>query len=252
MKKIFKDLSTSYNKYRNEDAILVYQMGKVGSTSFEQSLPNSIHLHTLFGNSPCYLHQNLRDKYKLGLLKRLFFEFVKRIAIKKRNKIKIISLIREPISRDKSMFFQNIQHWLYKYSEDPSTDIRSEGNEYLVDAFYKIYDFDYGLNWYSREFKKFTGIDVYQYEYNVKEGYTIINEGKFEVLIINLANLNELNAVITNFTGQDISQVKGNSGDKKWYSEVYKAFNKGFVIRTEYREKIQNSIFYRHFFYEKP
>ena len=48
-------LTSTYRRYRNEDNILIYQMGKVGSTSLAKALgERAIQIHNFYpSNQPC-------------------------------------------------------------------------------------------------------------------------------------------------------------------------------------------------------
>jgi|SRR5690606_2252081 len=98
--------------------ILIYQMGKVGSSSIYASLkakgvPKVFHLHRMNPETTqkmkrTFLEQNLLAQFRTEQL----FETIYRKAIQRRKKVKIITLVREPISRNISAFFENLTYRL--------------------------------------------------------------------------------------------------------------------------------------------
>src|SRR5690606_31013652 len=84
--------------------ILIYQMGKVGSSSIYASLkekgaPKVFHLHRM---NPVFTEKMKRTFLEKNLLKQFHteqhFEAIYKKAIERKKKVKIITLVREPIS----------------------------------------------------------------------------------------------------------------------------------------------------------
>src|SRR4051812_8379469 len=101
--------------YLTGNLILIYQMGKVGSTCIEKSLMTqkfqTAHYHSFFSPLPYIMFKNFYSiKYYVSFWNRLIYRIKMTILlylIKRNKNVKIISLIREPISRNLSMFFQD-------------------------------------------------------------------------------------------------------------------------------------------------
>ena len=112
---MINDVKKVIKMYRNK--IFIYQMGKVGSTSLEESIENSVHMHTLYSNSECWV----REAQLWGLLsplqkiKRYVGSKLDRMIIRSNNEVKIITLVRDPVARDVSMFFQRLPYWYTHY-----------------------------------------------------------------------------------------------------------------------------------------
>ncbi len=241
-------LISYYKEYRDESSILIYQMGKVGSTSIEKSLPSSIHIHSLFNNPPCFVHLKQRRVGLLSSIEGWVADGVKRLAIKNRKNIKIISLVRDPFKRDISMFFQNLPQWLYEYTGTHEVDTREEGLSILIDAFQKTYDYDYALRWFDLELKKLTGVDIFDFDFDVSKGYLEIHSGRYSILLLKLETISAANGVLNEFCGQEIEIITANSGNKKWYAPVYDDFKRTAFQSDEYVGKVKQSKLYKHFY----
>lgn len=234
----------------SSDKILVYQPGKVGSRSIMSALgEKGIHFHTLMSLYGCeefdsdlifYYHQKLRNK-----------------------KIKIITSVREPIARDLSGFFQgsDLELWPFSamnnhlilwYGDYHKNNVklddkelkrrmpRWEGN--LNDTFCKaariicenkLDEF----TWFDYEIKQLFDIDVYQYPFDKKKGYTIIKKNNTEILILKLEQLLYLENVISVFAGNsEIYLSNRNEGQNKLYSYTYKELKNKIRLDREYFE----------------
>ncbi|TPV53846.1 capsular biosynthesis protein [Aestuariibacter sp. GS-14] len=244
---MFRRLKEISERFSNESNVLIYQMGKVGSTSLEKSIPNSIHIHTLYGNAPCWVFQK---QHRSGI--RALFGFIgdliKRSCILKRKKVKIITLVRDPYKRNLSMFFQDISHWIYNYLGSKGADCRTDDNEFLFQVFENSFDQDYLHLWFDKEIRRFTGIDVYNRNFS-DLGFELYKKDKFEVLLLRAEDLNDNIKIIEEFLGFEISFSSSNVGDNKWYSSLYKDFR----IQAEdklltYKQNLKKSRFYRHFY----
>lgn len=97
---------------RADNFILVYQMGKVGSSSIEHTLEArnipSYHIHTFDDHEEFHMYHNKKDvskffDFKNRAMYRLVLNQRKRI-LQKREQIKIVTLIRDPIATVFSRF----------------------------------------------------------------------------------------------------------------------------------------------------
>jgi hypothetical protein len=232
MNYLIKQVFNFYKEYRDEKNILIYQMGKVGSTTIENSIPNSIHLHTLYNNPPCWIHQKIRRPGIIGQFIIEVGDFIKRIAIKQRKNIKIISMVRNPLNRDISMFFQNLPYWYIHHVHKNQIDIREDGVEFLEEVFSESYDHNYQLEWFDKEIKRLTGIDIFNENYNTKKGYIKIKKGKYELFLFRLEDIDKALPALSDFVGKDIILKEKNIGDKKWYASIYSEFKQKFTKKA--------------------
>ena len=246
-------------RYKDKDTIFIYQMGKVGSTTLENSIPNALHVHAFYNaNHTCPIRQY--GIYKFGFLHYFYrveqeiLSYIIRYIFKKRKNTKIITLVREPVSRNISMFFHDIDAYLFAAttncmnSRKKTLSTRSQEGNILVDVFNQEFNHDYVLDWFDKEFLPMTGIDIYSYEFNSSIGYSRIQENNVEVLCLNIKKLSSSINILNQFTGSPITLLTSNYADEKWYSHAYQEFKVSYSPPEAYQLKVKKSKYYNHFF----
>jgi hypothetical protein len=220
-------------------------MGKVGSSSLELSISNSVHLHSLFGHSPCLVGENQRWPGLKGRVVRYVQSLVRRYALSKRREIKIITLVRDPVKRNISMFFQELPYWIVDYINRHNPDMRQADFEFLLDVYRFSFDHDYCLNWFDWELKRLTGIDVLSDGFDAEKGFELYEHGKYKVLCLRAESLSSVKDHICDFVGYQYDDFRTNDASNKWYGEVYSKFisNKKVVYSLPESEKVLNSRF---------
>lgn len=225
----------------------LYQPGKVGSVTIHTSnLLNDCHLHSLtyafndVGNVP--------DTCR-SIIKKL-----------KENPIKIITGVRDPISRDLSLLFQTtdldiwpIIRWgnssLYlfgDYSKNSQLDVQTLKKRICIWEKSLNYTFEHisneiiknksdELSWFDYEIKALFGVDIYSYPFDKEKGFSIIEEDNIQILVYQCEKLNQLEDVIGEFLNEpDFSLKNANQGEEKIYSYVYKRFKEEVKLNKEY------------------
>jgi hypothetical protein len=248
-----------FKKYIDPESIFVYQMGKVGSSSLEMNIPKSIHIHNFYDNDPCWVNMRLHfPGYKLYVKYHAFY-FIRRLFFWSRRKTKIITVVRDPHERNMSMYFQNLHSWLvHAYTGFPKgrSDVkavlgRSEGVGVLYQVYDQVFPKRYPLDWFDFEFKKLTGINVYDYSFDKVQGYSRINTKKYEILILRADLIDKNINVVNEFCSLKLSDLKNsNDGSKKWYSTVYKEFKAGYKLSENDSLLYSESKYVKHFFDE--
>jgi hypothetical protein len=214
-----------YLKYRYFKGVFVYQYGKVASTSFTKSIPDSVAQHQLFGN---YTNA-LKYKINYSLLRILGAKVLKKIqllGIKNRPKTKILTLIRNPLYRNISMFFQDLPYWLVQYDKYLLDNKKSYLNKtnnstYLLDAFIAVFPHDYCDLWFKNELSHLVGRDLLNISLMDESVYLFTNE-KYDLLVAKFENLNEIMGQIRKFVGEDFVLLEENRASNKWYKDIYK------------------------------
>ncbi|WP_187254498.1 putative capsular polysaccharide synthesis family protein [Alkalicoccus halolimnae] len=251
-----KYFNDTYRK--NENLVLIHQMGKVGSTSITSSLKTigftPIHVHSFYSplSTQMYKHYHSTKYYRsFGYRLRYFLrhQLVLRL-LKSRKKLKIISLVREPVSRNMSMYFHAFHVPLMDINKHK--DNRREENtnmEAFRNDFFKKFNHTYGVNWFHEEFQRAWGVNIYEYPFNREEGHTVIREGNLEILLLKMERLNDSETVIADFLDLPEFELKNdNMGSKKWYHAVYKEFKEKLHPKREYLHQLYESDYMSHFY----
>lgn len=223
-------------KLQQDDFVLIYQMGKVGSSSVEASLekidvPNW-HLHSFDDNEEfliykntddvnCFFDWHIRGAYKILLGHRL------RI-LQKRDYLKIITLVRDPIATVVSRFFNDIHIQFIEAKKNGSIHgSLKDTMEYLVEAFETQIDFEFFTHWYDRELQKNFDIDIFSYIHSPNQDFWRIEQSGRDVLLVKCEALKDISSELGHFLEVPIfNLINCNIGENKWYSELYQHFLK--------------------------
>lgn len=257
--------------------ILVYTMGKVGSSTVYYTLQKNkvsqlvYHVHFL---SDAYLERmsakydqsgsgkDVPDKLSVNqLLKGSTDHMTASYTLKSVlesgavNRWKIITLVRDPVATFFSHIFQNPKtHRPYLLGEDGKLD-KNKVESYISDYFVHFDpDNDFISGWFDREFYDFTGTDVYQHPFDPLTGYNIIREGKFDIAIIALEELdNSLNHVIGELAGStnnpnNFNVIKKNIRENQDETGLYTNLKNSIIIPKVGLKHVYSTKYATHFF----
>lgn len=251
----------------NNIPIIVYQPGKVGSNAVYETLKAN-NVDALRSHGLAYIEREGGAHLKNAVIEK----------IRKFKKVKMITLIREPIAKDIGHFFQKATMeegdigWIIKGIMEQ--DFQNSFLNYLsivtpMDFCGKKEEYDRKIishidyiniktnlgaywGWYEEELKKNFGIDILEYPFDTEKGYTIIYKENIELLVLKLEKLDELKAVIGEFVGKEIMPIlKVNCAQAKSYKYAYKQFYQEVILPKEYIEfYYKNNIYTNHFYSE--
>ena len=238
--------------------IIVYQMGKVGSSTILGGLRNRMlddsvhHIHVLAPESIIESRErNLKDQSRVpeqlghSLLIRDYLDSEADPSID------VITAVREPIAQKVSSLFQNIHqqqpHLISKdgrwLEEETESFVRSTIESYDVDN-------EWNCNWFDNDFYPALGVDIYQYPFDKELGATTIEKGQCRILILKLESSENWVSEITRFLDfdSDLELVKLNDSNDKDYKATYRAITSRLKFSEELLEKIYGTKFCRHFY----
>lgn len=240
--------------------ILVYQMGKVASSTVcaslrEAGIDNTVlHLHFLSDDLPAHI-----EAHKNSGIERIPYHLILGLAVKRQlrlradNTCKIITLVRDPIALFVSNIFQNPQ-----FVEE---DIKNEIGFISADkirAFLhrKMSDpsaFSYFDDWFERELKSVFEIDVFAQPFDKNSGYQMYSRGNVEVLLIRVEDLSRVGPkAIGDFVGigSPLRFKPHNARSKTKEGAEYDALLGSFCIEAEICKQIYSRKLVRHFYSE--
>jgi hypothetical protein len=215
--------------------VLVYQMGSVGSKSISRSLRKG-------GYSGLVHHaHDLRDGSRSSREEAIY-----RFCIDGPIEIKVISLVRDPIARNVSAFFQDFEKWTGVLHEKYKGD-----TEELIDKFIKHYDHESPLQWFD-QWEETLGIDIYNYPFP-ERGYNFISKGAMQVLTLRTELPDDVKekAIRKFLSVGNFDLERRNDGAGKPYAEKYAQFKQSFTAPDSYITKMYESEFFRHFYTDK-
>jgi len=265
---------------KHNPPILVYQMGKVGSTSVaftlrESDLPNPVyHVHQLSNKGIDWNieknKQRLEDTRKnsdLDDYTRVYTHFYLKYLIRQldnnkrlRKKIdenlnvvpwKIITLVRDPIMREISDFFFSF----HKHPElvDKKEHLLNEASlkvlkNQLTQRFKNPRNWI--LEWFDKEMKEVFGVDVYQFPFDHEKGYTFIHSNNISILIFKLKKLDQSfsDAIFEFLNKKDLKLIKRNVAEQKFYYETHQYVLRNITLDNDFCSRIYNSRYAKHFY----
>jgi len=248
---------------RGKPPIVVYQMGKVGSSTVVTSLKALsldrpiYHIHTLTEEGIADGEKIYEDIYrgrprKFSRMSHLLASRYLRKELAKGvtgGKWKVITLVREPITRNVSDFFQLLDWWLPGFT----TRYKARGAriDEAIAVFLEKYRYhNEPLTWLDIELKQACDVDVFVKEFPKAKGYDIYNGKQVEVLLLKLEQLDQCaSEAVREFLGvKHFRLIKANVSDEKEYGTAYKDFVNALVLPEAYLTKMYNSKYARHFY----
>lgn len=227
-KRKFRDYSKLLKK---TPPIFVYQMGKVASSSAYYSIKNQY--------SGACLHAHSFSETHHDFYVRALFE----IYQKEKLPIKIITMVREPISRNISAFFENFERDTGTSYEHSNYSIKE-----LRDLFLTNYKHEIPIVWFDENIKNHFGIDIYKSNFP-EIGFQVYKKDNVDLLLYKHDIEDSIKErIIEDFIGiKNFKLSNTNIGNKKVYSSTYKKFKK-LNLPDYYLDEMLNSKYSNHFY----
>ncbi|MEO1086956.1 MAG: putative capsular polysaccharide synthesis family protein [Acidobacteriota bacterium] len=246
---------------------VLYQMGKVGSTSVHAALLDA-QLDT-----PVYKVHFLSDpgiahgeKFHRSTLKNPWEEtpHIKTtrtvrdaMAADPDLRLDVVTLVRDPVRREVSEFFQYVEA-LHPELLDDDGRLKTERAARFLQARFMFFDeaSNYTCRWFDMEIKALFGLDVFAFPFDHAKGYTLIEQGHVRLLVLRLEDLDRtLNPGLRALVGERYQDWKGrdgkdraNVGAHKKSGDQYRELVANFQLRRSVGEKVYGSTYARHFY----
>ncbi|MBK8501292.1 MAG: hypothetical protein IPL46_03270 [Saprospiraceae bacterium] len=262
--------------------IVIYQMGKVGSTALHAALFGNrpvFHLHSLLPAKVDYIKQQLM-KQGLGVPvhiadSQIFFaKYLYPGA-----PLTIICPIRHPLDRNISAFFQQLSTNILLHNDLREglgisnviltlrnlpipyeykcllVDIFTQGNvrkniDFLSQYFKTRFSHRTPLDWFDLELKPALGINVYDTPFNLEAGHQEYSGGNVRLLIFRseLAD-NVKEQVISEFIGFSVARLnRAHTTSDKIYSSTYEKFKESLYVEKPLLDIYHQSAFMKKFY----
>lgn len=248
-----------------KNIVLVHQMGKVGSSTVVASLEAAPHgldlfqIHTLrpevisrisdiYNNWSASSGRNYLPEHYFGS------RHIRELMDSGRGPDcwKVVTLIRDPVSRNVSSFFENLET-LY-----PALNVEAMVAEQgydgtaraLIDLFMRDFKHELPLTWFDDEIKAIFGIDVYADAFPRERGYTRYSNDRADLLLLRLEDLSTSAApAFSEFLDiENLKLVNANLADDKAYKDLYGRFKKFIQFPDSYLTMMYQSRFMTHFY----
>lgn len=199
----------------------------------------------------------------------------------RRQKIKIITAVRDPIAQNLSLAFQGISDGMIikecilgglaevplnehnSLMERLSNDFVSKDGDmqHLFEMFVEkvIYNDTSTIKPYApgpvhnflSEFKKYVA-DIMDYPFDREKGYTVIKVENIEIFVYQLEKLNDIVPELSNWIGIPFEKLeKGNQASDKWINETYKQALQEIQLTQEYFDRCYDEPYVKHCYSEE-
>ena len=262
----------------SRNPLLVYTMGKVGTSTLTRSLKRHfgdhevIQVHWLshgeLAEDDAH-HLAVARRYAGTNVERRLFPFfvwrgqhVRNVVLDRRklgSKIQVITLTRDPVARNLSSMFQNL---LSRFDYDFAAHLKLKGPDKVKKDMREIFFKNYvnrtehikrdanPLTWFDTEMKTNLGIDVFASDFDRAAGYQIYRTPDIDMLLIRTENLNKCaEESVREFLGRDDFHLdEANVSSEKDYGEVYHQFLNELTLPVHYLDRLYGSKMARHFY----
>jgi hypothetical protein len=167
-------------------------------------------------------------------------------------KWKVITLVREPIAREISVFFEDIIARMPNVVENYKRNLISA--QQVVDNFLaSLPSGESTFTWFDSEMKPTFGVDVFAEDFPKSKGYKIYEGERAQVLLLKMENLDECAPdAFREFMGMENFVLRNvNLGEDKEYKEVYRGFKESIVLPQAYLDKMYQSAYVQQFYSEE-
>ena len=270
-------MAKSYYQYKlrrleqkfDQPPILILQMGKVGSSSITHSLKqlnlqrSIFHVHTLSEDFITQYQKQFRSflgtEQEHSLRHIWLCDYLrKRLDAGLSERWKVVTLVRDPVARNLSTFFQNMiitssdeRSKTFFSPEHRFTAMVQDGNlEQLYEYFFSKIDHTYPLRFWDREFKRFFDIDLLEADFPIEQGYKVYETKQADILLIRLEDLSSCaSRAFQEFLGIDNFVLQDtNIGAQKRYSEEYRLFKNTIPLTESYLDNLYASTYMKRFY----
>lgn len=230
--------------------LVVHQMGKVASTSVSLSLAKDcqfdvFHTHRLNRASlDVRLQFHSRTNTPVPQVDQAA-EFLIKNYLTQGKKILVVSLVREPIARNISAYFENLDlTWGVKEAH-----IKVPMQQ-LVDRFVERYDHEIPNKWFDDEVRVPLGLDVYRIPFPHEQGFVFLSNNAASMLVMkhDLDDALKGQALGLLLKTGPITVKRANEGRHKKYGDTYDMFRKSIHLSEDFVSKVLESRYARHFF----
>lgn len=229
-----------------QDPLFLFQMGKVGSQTHRNTLEARYHVY----------HLHTRWEFE-----RAFRPYRTRHRLGEQDSFDIITVVREPLGRKISAFFENLVNSPeYEFSFESREAVLEAGMDDLLARFHAWTDgIAEATEWYDRHFKPATGISIYEQGFDPRYGWQIFRQGRWRVLVLRFKDIGEnhleaLNEFVVDRYGESARMhrlLDWNLSSRKWYAALKASFCKSVCYSESEREAAYGSRFAQYFYTEE-
>ena len=249
-----------------KEPLIVYQMGKVGSSTVCRTLHQFQTTHNIFQVHVLtwdWIHrveeqyrQASADHGRTMLDEHILTSRWVRTCMDRNpaQKWKVIALVRDPVARNVSAFFQAFPVYFSKLSKkNGDGNITALETQELVSLFLKEFGqdrHDLPLEWFDLHFKPAFGLDVFKEPFDQAAGYKIYHGDQCDLLLMRMEDLKAcMQPALEAFAGLKIDGLaRANAAADKDYAQQYQDFHAQLRLPQSYLDRLYDSDFAKYFY----
>ena len=161
----------------------------------------------------------------------------------------MITLVRDPVARNISTFFQ-VMDGLF-----PELEAQYRAGTHSIEMLHRRF-LAAGFNqvspdqWFEEQLRPVTGIDVFMEPFPWEQGYAIIRRGRVTLMAIRMENLRNCvaRAFWETFRIPCFRVPFYNTAEERWYRDLYREFIGTLVLPERFLALMYESRMTRHFY----
>lgn len=226
--------------------VIILTPGKVGSSSVYETLKRKIehpvfHIHRFSQRGIAKsIDEHLNSDRKSRPLHLIISKLLKEKLKDYEGQIYVITIIREPVARTVSSFFQNTESYRSQVEKKGLKIDEDKAKELLSNKL------NFGIieqleEWFTEEIEVNFGVKVFEEKFDTSKNYLIKRKENFHFLLLKMENLDStFPLAIKEFlnSSDNIELEKANIGAEKHYSDSYKRVKREISIDKQELEKI--------------
>ncbi|MGH8046383.1 MAG: putative capsular polysaccharide synthesis family protein, partial [Chthoniobacterales bacterium] len=268
--------------------LCVHQIGKVGSTTVAQALQRMLpdqeihqtHFLSERGVLKCmewWLNRAQSPRFRLADHVSRSIE-LRRHFVRRQQSVNwyLFTLVREPIGRNVSAFFQNLHKtWTYRLpSAEQQTcrrilkgdaePVSEDERNALVASLIELFKAEYGARlhdeWFDAEIRDLFGIDVFATPFPAEKGYEIYEKENARLVLVRLEDLRRVFIPVVREWLEDsglapigldsieLESERANDGSSKAYADLYRTFRRELQMDAAELDRAFESRVVKHFY----
>ena len=247
--------------HKDANPVLVYQMGKVGSSTVARTLGACPSLHrpvlSVHFMVPSEIEAVKQYRRRIGGAARVSYFLMlgaavgdRIAAVGDRVCLPVVSLVRDPIAREISSVFQSSALFGEALRDGDRIDT-DRALAFLGERFSGPDPCGYAEEWFDRELAVTFGIDVFDQPFDRERGYTILRSRRADVLLLRTEDLDRtLPAAVAELLGlaEEPALLRDNERVHTPDSETYARVRESFRLPRSVVEGIYQGRLARHFY----
>lgn len=186
---------------------------------------------------------------KMFMSRRGSTKFAKKHILDRREPVKIISIVRDPMEMLITYYFSLFKILPHAKAAADEKDIHELTNIFITECIKNTKRFNNHVRWFETEFEPVLNINIFDHEFNQQKKYILFTKDNKSILIYRLDLADKKKKDIVNeFLDTNISIVRANSRAEKNYADVYTLFKNNLNMPAVLVNEIYNTPYAQHFF----